>query len=91
MKKQIPIPNTDLEVKNNSDYIIINYNQGICKAMTLNLSGYTIWKLIDGIRNINEITKIIHSEQNSVQNIDVILKDIIKFVKKLNLEGFVDL
>lgn len=84
-----PKPTTELEVKEETGVTIISHNQGLCKAITLNDTGYAIWQLIDGKRNTDEISNLLWSEQFSLDH-ENFKKDILTFIKELIAEGFVE-
>ena len=90
MLKKIPKPTTDLEVRDNTKVSIISYNQGLCKAITLNETGYSVWLLLDGKRNISEIINEFYINNKNI-DFQEISKDITSFMVELQNNGFVNL
>lgn len=87
----IPVPTTELVVEDRHEVTVISHHQGICKAATLNQTGYAIWKLIDGKKSIGEITELfILTSLNGINhNFQVVSNDILTFITKLEEKGFV--
>jgi len=89
----IPIPTTELVTQTDAGTTVISYHQGVCKAATLNKTGYSVWQLMDGKRTIREITTLIVAPLalHSAVDAESVHKDVEAFIAALEEGGFVRL
>ena len=84
----VVFPLTDLVVEQDGSVIILSHSAGVCKAVTVNESAYSIWKLVDGSRTADDIADIfVRSQELGDANERTVRQDVRGFLEALAGEG----
>jgi hypothetical protein len=91
LKEILVVPLTDLVVEKEGANILISHSSGLCKALTINESGFRIWELIDGKRCVDDIIKINYKYWNTkLSKQRRVSEDILDFLTNLAIHGCVE-
>lgn len=87
-----PMPLTDLVVQQANGAVLITNHDGICRAATLNATGYAVWQMIDGRRSIDIILADLLRSASWTPSVDpeVVAADVRAFIEELRVQGFLE-